>query len=68
VSAIGKASQPRFDEPELELGYLVIELERGAADTTTVHLQGELDLVALHKPSAQSAISTLVATRRWNWT
>ena len=59
MSVLDKTSQPQFEEPVLKSSQLVVELESGASDTITVHLQGELDLVTV--PGAEDAIRDLYA-------
>ena len=57
MSVINEASQLQFVEPALKSGQLVVELESSAPDTTTMYLQGELDLATI--PQAEDAIRGL---------
>lgn len=59
VFVIYEASQPQLEEPAPKSGQLVVEVENGAVDTTTMHLHRELDLATI--PQAEDAIRDLYA-------
>ncbi len=60
-------SEAHLDESALEPSQLVVELESGALEMTTVRLHGELDMETAPRQRPPSLTSTPTATQPSHW-